>query len=133
MIPGSKQLAPRWLFAVGLPVLLCLVVAAVFQVRSEPHFFHHGVACVEAGSPFAILAALLFAGILWKGAGLSPRWTSVMVGALAGLVSTSVLEIHCPDMNMWHILVWHFGIPFVGAFAGLVLALLGETMKRMRV
>jgi len=41
--------------------------------------------------------------MLRRGAILSPRMTGATTGLLAGLVGTSVLEIHCPNLDAWHI------------------------------
>jgi hypothetical protein len=129
MVPGQKSLLRPGLMPVGLFVLLCLVVASVFQVRADPHFLQSGVACFKAGAPYAIPAALVFWLILRRGAILSPRAIGAIAGMLAGLISTTVLEVHCPDLNVWHILVWHVGIAFVGLVAGLLVAMAGQAIR----
>jgi hypothetical protein len=48
---------------------------------------------------------------------------------LAGLVSTTVLEVHCPNLNVWHILVWHVGIALSGLVAGLLIAVAGQVVR----
>jgi len=126
MVPGQKSLFRPELLPVGLFVLLSLVVASVFQVRTDPHFLRSGEACLKAGIPYAIPAAVVFWLILRRGAILSPRVSGATSGMLAGLVSTTVLEVHCPNQNLWHILVWHVGFALFGLVAGLLVAIAGQ-------
>ena len=129
MVPGEKSLLPAALLPVVLFVLLCLVIASVFQVRTDTHFLRAGRACLQAGIPYAIPAGLLFWLILRRGAILSPRAVGAVAGMLAGLVSTTVLEVHCPNLNVWHILVWHVGIAALGLLAGLLIAIAGQVIS----
>jgi hypothetical protein len=129
MVPGQKSPLRLGLLPIGFFVLLCLVVASVFQVRTDPHFLKSGEACLKAGIPYALLAAFVFWLILRRGAILSPRVTGAIIGMLAGLVSTTVLEIHCPNLNVWHILVWHVGIALLGSVAGVLIAMAGQAIQ----
>ena len=129
MVPGQKWLPCPGLLPVSLFVLLCLVVASVFQVRTDPHFLWAGEACLKAGVPYAIPAAFVFWLILRRGAILSPRVVGAMAGMLAGLVSTTVLEVHCPNLDVWHILVWHVGIALLGMITGLLIAIAGQAIR----
>ena len=130
MVPGQRLLLrPGWL-PIGLFVLLCLVVASVFQVRTDPHFLQAGETCLRIGLPYAIPAAFLFWLILRRGAILSPRVVGATTGMLAGLVSTTVLEVHCPNFDVWHILVWHVGLAFLGLIAGWLVAIIGQAIQR---
>jgi hypothetical protein len=129
MVPGQKSLLRPGLLPIGLFVLLCLVVASVFQVRTDPHFLQSGEACLKAGIPYAIPAAFVFWLILRRGAILSPRVVGAITGMLAGLVSTTVLEVHCPNLNVWHILVWHVGIALLGLVTGVLVAMAGQAIR----
>ena len=40
---------------------------------------------------------------------LSPGLTGTIAGGLAGLVGWVVLELQCPNLNLYHILAWHWG------------------------
>ena len=117
MSPGSRSLPPATLLS-GLFVLFCLVAAGLFHTRAEAHFLLDGQSCLQQGTPYAIPAALLFVFILRLGALLNPTGSAALTGMLAGLVSTTALEIHCPNQNLWHILTFHFGIPAAGATLG---------------
>jgi hypothetical protein len=129
MVPGQKSPLRPGLLPIGLFVLLCLVVASVFQVRTDPHFLQSGETCLKAGIPYAIPAAFVFWLILRRGAILSPRVAGAITGMLAGLVSTTVLEVHCPNLNVWHILVWHVGIALLGLVAGVLVAMAGQAIR----
>jgi hypothetical protein len=130
MIPGQKSFLRPGLLPIALFVLLSLVVASVFQVRTDPHFLRTGEACLKIGAPYAIPAALAFWLILRRGAILSSRAVGAITGMLAGLVSTTVLEVHCPNLNVWHILVWHVGIALLGMVTGLLVAIAGQAIRR---
>ena len=41
--------------------------------------------------------------------------TGAATGMLAGLVGTSVRELHCPNMDSWHVLAPHLGVAALGA------------------
>ena len=130
MVPGQKSLLRPGLLPVATFVLLCLVITSMFQVRTDPHFLQTGGACLKAGVPYAIPAGFVFWLILRRGAILSPRLVGAIAGMLAGLVSTTVLEVYCPNPNLWHILVWHVGIALLGTIAGLLLAIAGQAIRR---
>jgi len=45
----------------------------------------------------------------------------LMAGTLAGLAGVGLLELHCPNFQATHILVWHtMVVPVSGALGGLV-------------
>jgi len=54
--------------------------------------------------------------------------TGATTGLLAGLVGTTVLELHCPILNGWHILASHLGVAILYALGGLVMGLTAETV-----
>jgi hypothetical protein len=61
-----------------------------------------------------------------KGAILYPKLIGAMAGGLAGLIGLSVLEINCSNLNVFHVLVWHWGVVVIGSAAGTLLVLLGH-------
>ncbi|MGI8959317.1 MAG: NrsF family protein [Bryobacteraceae bacterium] len=72
---------------------------------------------LNAGIRFAAAAAVLFWFILRRGAILSPQETGATTGLLSGLVGVSVLEMHCQNLNAWHISLftsWRCGAFFAG-------------------
>jgi hypothetical protein len=125
MIPGSPQrISPR-LLPVGIAVSLTIVIAVLFQFQHE-NFWGPAWPCIRAGTPIGVLAAVPFWLILRRGAILFPAITGATTGLLAGLVGTSVLEIHCPNLDAWHILISHLGVAMLCALAGLIVGLAVE-------
>jgi hypothetical protein len=126
MIPGSHyRISPR-LLPVGIAVSLTIVIAVLFQFQDEQNFWGHAWPCIRAGTPIGVLAAVPFWLILRRGAILSPAMTGATTGLFAGLAGTSVLEIHCPNLDAWHILISHLGVAMLCALAGLILGLVVE-------
>jgi hypothetical protein len=129
MVPGSRYGIPPGLLPFGITILLAIAMAALFQFQHEQNFWAHGWACVRTGTPLAALAAVPLWLVLRRGAILSPAMTGAATGLLAGLAGTTVLEIHCPNLNAWHILVAHLGVAVLGAMAGLILGFVAENRK----
>jgi len=126
MVPGSRHRIPPKLLPVAVAISLTIAMAVLFQFQHERNFWASAWACIRAGTPFGVLAAVPFWLILRRGAILSPGMTGAATGLLAGLVGTSVLEIHCPNLDAWHILVSHLGVAMLCALAGLVIGLAAE-------
>jgi hypothetical protein len=120
MVPGSRYRIPPKLLSAGVIISLTVAIAVLFQFQQERNFWAKGWACLRAGIPIGILAAVPFWLLLRRGAVLSPGVTGAAIGLLAGLVGTTVLEIHCPNLDGWHILVSHLGVSVLLAIAGFV-------------
>jgi hypothetical protein len=118
MTPAAKHARSSALVSAGLFILLVLIMTAIFQPAHESAFVRSGLACFRAGMTFAIPAAFLFALLLLRGAALSPALTGATAGGLAGLVGLGVLEIRCPNLNVYHIVAWHASVTLVCVVAG---------------
>ena len=119
MIPGScHRFSPR-LLPVIIMILLAIAITTLFQFQHERDFWGNASACIRVGIQIGALAAVPFCLVLRRGAVLSPSMTGTATGLLSGLVGTSVLEIHCPNLDAWHILVSHLGVAILCALAGL--------------
>jgi hypothetical protein len=126
MVPGSRhRISPR-LLPVGITLSLAVVIAVLFQFQHERNFWGNAWACIRAGTSIGALAAVPFWLMLRRGAVLSPIVSGAATGLLAGLVGASVLEIHCPNLDAWHILVSHLGVAMLCALAGLLIGLAVE-------
>ena len=125
---GSRRPAPNYSkTAAGWPHGLAdYRDCSLFQFQYEPKFWSNGWACISAGIPIGVLAAVPYWLVLRRGAILFPSLTGAATGLLAGLVGTTVLEMHCPDLNAWHILGSHLGVSVFCAIAGLVKGLAAE-------
>jgi len=133
MVPGSRHRIPPALLAVGITILVAMVMAVLFQVQQEGNFWGNALFCIQAGTLVGALAALPFWLVLRRGAILSPRMTGAAAGLLAGLAGTSVLEIHCPNLDAWHILLSHLGVAILCALAGLATGLTVEIRGRRSI
>ena len=132
MFPGSKHLvSPGWL-PVGVLVFLTLEAAALFQPRVELAFVSNGLGCLRAGLSYAIPGALLLWLVLRHGAILSPKLTAATAGGFAGLIGLTVLEVHCPILNRYHILIWHMGVVLLSMLGGLSLGAAWERIGTWR-
>jgi hypothetical protein len=130
MVPGSRHRIRPMVLLVGIAITLTITIAVLFQFQHERHFWVTCWGCIRAGTPFGILSAVPFWLVLRRGAILSPGMTGAATGLLAGLVGTSVLEIHCPNLDAWHILVSHLGVAIMGALVGLVTGLTARNHRR---
>ncbi len=130
MVPGSRHRIPPGLLAGGILILLTVAITVLFHFQHEGDFWAGNWACIRAGAPLGVLAAIPFWLVLRRGAVLSRGMTGAATGLLAGLVGTSVLEIHCPNLDAGHILVSHLGVSLLCATAGLVIGLAAEIIGR---
>jgi hypothetical protein len=126
MGPGSRHRLPPAVLPVGVLICLALVMAGFFPVENEEKFWTQGWACLRSGTPFGLLAAIPFWFLLRQGAILSPRIAEAATGLLAGLVGTTALEIHCPILDLQHILTSHLGVAILGAVAGFLVGFVSE-------
>ena len=130
MAPGSRHRIPPKLLPVAVVGMLAIVMAFLFQFRHERDFWGSGWACLRAGTPLGLLAAVPLWLLLRQGAILSQRVTGAAAGLLAGLVGTTALEIHCPILGAAHILTWHLSVAILGAVIGLAAGFASEAAER---
>jgi hypothetical protein len=121
MVPGSYHRFPPRLLPFGITIGLSITTAIVFHFQQEPLFWAGSWPCIRAGIPIAMLASVPFFLIMRRGVVLAPRMTGAATGLLAGLVGTTVLEIHCQNLDAWHILASHIGVAILCALAGLAI------------
>jgi hypothetical protein len=122
MRPAAKHVRASALLSVIVFVLLLPIIAVLFHPVQESAFVQNGLVCFRTGMVFAIPAAMLFSLLVLRGAALSPLLTGATAGGLAGLVGLAVLEIHCPNLNVYHIVVWHVSVVLVCMIAGFILS-----------
>lgn len=130
MVPGSRHLISPKLLPAGIVTSLMVAIVVLFRFQRDRDFWTGNWACLRAGMPISVLAGVIFWLVLCRGAILSPSMTGAATGMLAGLVGTSALEVHCPNLDAGHILVSHLGIAVLCSMAGLVLGLVAEIAGR---
>jgi hypothetical protein len=117
-IPGSRQR----LNAGGLLALVCAVLLGVFALLFHDyhteHFLAAGLGCLFAGLLHAAPAALLAWWVLRQGFALNPVSAGLAAGVLGGLAGVTLLELHCPNFEAPHVLLWHTLVVPVSAAAG---------------
>ncbi len=121
MIPGSMRLiSPGALLGFGSTALLG-VFAFLFRDYRTDHFFSVGIVCLLTGFLHAIPAALLGWLLLRRGFAVNSVSAGLIAGVLGGLAGVGVLELHCPNFQASHVLVWHTAVlPLSGAAGALV-------------
>ncbi len=133
MVPGRRHRIPPRLLPVGIMVALGVAIAVLFQFQQERNFWTRDWACLKTGIPLGAIAAVPFWLVLRRGAILSPSMTGAATGLLAGLVGTSALELHCPNLHAGHILVSHLGVAVLGATVGFFTGILADTRNTRAV
>jgi hypothetical protein len=120
MRPAAKHVYSSAVGSSAIFVVVLLMMALVFRPAQESQFIRHSLICFRTGMAYAIPAAFLFAIAIMRGAALSPLLTGATAGGLAGLVGLTVLEIHCPNLNVYHIVVGHVSVTLVCIVAGVI-------------
>lgn len=126
IVPGTRvYVAPHWLVVASLAGIGA-IVAVLFHPHGESAFVATGLVCLRIGIECAIPAGLLSWLVLRRGLMLNPVWTGVTAATFAGINGLTVLEILCPNLNQYHILVWHLGAVLVSAAAGMAVGAIVE-------
>jgi hypothetical protein len=122
MIPGSRRrLSPAMLAGI-CTLFLGGVFALLFRDSGTAHFFSAGMICLLTGLLHAVPVALLGWLVLRRGFAVNPVSAGLAAGTLAGLAGVTVLELHCPNFQAAHVLVWHTAVVPLGAAAGALAA-----------
>lgn len=122
MIPGSRtRVSPGALLGLGSAGLLVLF-AFLFRDYRTDHFISVGIVCLLTGFLHAIPAALLAWLLLRRGFAVNFVAAGLVAGTLGGLAGVGVLELHCPNFQAAHVLVWHTAVVPLSAGAGALAA-----------
>ena len=132
MVPGSKEACAPAVLLVAILVVLMMVIAATFRPQQESAFLASGVMCMKNGLMCSMPAGFLLWLIVRRGAILYPKLMGAVAGGLAALAGLSVLEVNCPNLNVFHILVWHGGVVVIGCLGGALLGSALESIERWR-
>lgn len=108
--PGSL---PRFSAGTALALVaggFALGTAILFPWTMPEAFLKTGLPCLRAGLAVSLPSSALFAYLARRGY-LSPtNAAGAVLGALAGLLGSTVLQVECERLNMPHLMVWHGGI-----------------------
>ena len=122
MIPGSLRRVSSALFlALGSASLLGLF-ALLFRDYQTHHFLSIGIVCLTTGFLHAVPAGLLSWLLLRRGFAVNPVSAGLAAGTLAGFAGVGMLELHCPNFEAAHLLVWHTAVVPLSGGAGALLA-----------
>jgi hypothetical protein len=122
MVPGSRRrVHPGALLTTSCLVLMG-IFAVVFRDYHTTHFVSAGIACLVAGLAHAVPVALLSWLLMRRGFAVNPVAAGAIAGTLAGLAGVTMLELHCPNFQVLHLLVWHTAVVPVAGAAGALLA-----------
>jgi hypothetical protein len=129
VIPGSRRVGhPAVLLAAGC-IVMEGIFALVFHDYSVGHFVPQGLTCLKAGLIWAVPAGILSWLVLRRGFAVDGAAAGIASGTIAGLAGLAMLELHCPNLRLLHIAVWHLAVPPVSALAGWAIYFFGSKRK----
>lgn len=124
--PGSRRrVSPGILLGAG-SLALVAIFAALFHDYQTERFVPQGVACLTAGLLHAIPAGLAAWLLLRRGFAVNAVAAGLAAGTLAGLAGMTMLELHCPNFEALHVMVWHTAVIPLSGLAGALLGWLGH-------
>ncbi len=118
MIPGTR----RHITAARLLGWSCVALVGLFGLLFrdyETHqFFRLGIACLATGLLYAVPAALFSWLLLRRGFAVNMVTAGLSAGLLGGLAGIGMLELHCPNFEAAHVLVWHIAVAPISSAVG---------------
>lgn len=129
VVPGSRRPLPPWMLLLAACAGLAAVFALLFHDYSSDRFISQGMRCLTTGLLHALPASLATAWLLSRGFAVSSIDDGLAKGTLAGMAGVAMLELHCPNFEAPHVLVWHVAVL---AVSGVVGALVGWTIRAYR-
>lgn len=129
VIPGSRRPVAPWLLSLSGCLALAVVFALLFSDYRTERFVSQGMACLTAGLLHAFPVSLASVWVLSRGFAVNSVAAGLAKGTLAGLAGVTMLELHCPNFEAPHVMVWHIAVL---AVSGVVGALLGWTVRAYR-
>lgn len=115
MIPGSKRpFHPAALMALGCAVMAGIFVL-LFRDYSLGSFVPQGISCLRAGLIWAAPTAVFAWMLLRRGYAVDRGAAGLAAGTFAGLAGMAMLELHCPNFRLWHVVIWHVAVVPIAA------------------
>jgi hypothetical protein len=128
-IPGSKRHGAPWNVSCVATFTLFALFRTLFHDHHTEHFVHAGLACLIAGLVNAIPIGLAGWWLLRRGFSVNPKDAAIAAGTLAGLGGILMLELHCPNFQLAHLLVWHTAVVPVSAALAVLLTKLVQVRR----
>jgi hypothetical protein len=132
MRPGSRRRFHPWVLMAAGIALMGTIFAFLLQDHTLGQFVPQGLTCLKAGLSWALPTAIFAWILLRRGYPVDRRAAGVAQGTFAGLAGLAVLELHCPNFRMWHVVVWHLAVVPVSALAGWVAYSFGSSGSKRR-
>jgi hypothetical protein len=129
VIPGSRRPVAPWLLCVSGCLALAVVFALLFSDYGTERFVSQGMKCLTAGLLHALPVSIASGWVLSRGFAVNSVAGGLAKGTLAGLAGVTMLELHCPNFEAPHVMVWHIAVLAVSAGIG---AQLGWTIRTYR-
>ena len=130
MIPGSRRYMGETALLGWTLLALLGVFALLFRDYTIQDFVPVGLTCLATGLLHALPAALVAWWLLRRGFAVDAVKAGLSAGIVGGLAGVGILELHCPNFEAAHILVWHVAVLPVSAALG---ASLGWLLRWRRV
>jgi hypothetical protein len=130
MIPGSARTVKPGTLLVGGCLVIIWIFWGLFDRYSAADFVHAGMVCLGAGLLQAIPMGVFAWLVLRRGFVLHPVAAGLAAGTLGGLAGITMLELHCPNLESSHAIVWHTAVIFVSAGCGAFVASTPRLLRR---
>jgi hypothetical protein len=130
VIPGSRLPVAPWVLMVSGCAGLAAVFGLLFHDYRTEQFVSQGLACLRAGLLHALPASLAAWWVLSRGYAVNPIAAGLAAGTLGGLAGVTMLEIHCPNFEAPHLMVWHIAVLPVSGALGALFAIVAQTYRR---
>ena len=121
MIPGSPRRVAAWVPPAAGSLALIAIFALLFHDYRTERFVPQGMACLTAGLLHAIPTAIAGWWILHRGFAVNSLAAALAQGSLAGLAGVCMLELHCPNFEAPHLMLWHTAVLWLSAATGALL------------
>jgi predicted anti-sigma-YlaC factor YlaD len=122
MRPGSYYRLPAAMAVAVFGIGVLTGISLFFPWHQATAFLAHGWPCLVAGMVMAAIAAVLLWLVVRRGAPLSIPTLGATLGAMAGLLALTVLQLQCPYQQAPHLLVFHGGALALSTLAGWLIA-----------
>ena len=122
MIPGSRRRMSSGMLLATVALSMEAVLFACFRDFHTSRFFHAGIVCLSLGTLTALVTGLFAWVVLRRGFAVDQNAAGLVGGTLAGIAGVTMLELHCPNFQTAHLLVWHVGVLLLSAGLGMLVS-----------